>query len=169
MQTLDPVRPANKLANNNQKNIDHESPRYHIPHNQNTVGGGGKQNHYESATANQNDFLPREAWTDFSAAGDTQWRTQQRGRSTVTGGGVGALQSDTPAGRLYQFGAGRTLDRPGLLIAGMGSEWGDREEISPTMNSLESSDVTISTNSSSDTYNPKCVNTTPGLCNREST
>ena len=50
MQTLDPVRPTNKLANNNQKNIDHESPRYHIPHNQNTVGGG-KQNHYESANA----------------------------------------------------------------------------------------------------------------------
>ena len=124
--------------------------------------GGGHQDYLPRIGCNQADFLPREAWTDFSgsddwmdpaaAVGDRLRRIGPVGaggsiriprllRSSSRGGGGG--DSDlSPV-----CGGG---DRRSRLI----SSSSQSREISPTLNSLESSDVTMST-SSSETY-PKC-------------
>jgi len=176
MQTLDPGRHISSSVAKRAAAHSESSPRYQqLPHSKAATNA--------TSTGNQNDFLPREAWTDFSGTDDWQHR-QGNGAATVGG------KSQNPPNQFSK----NTLDCPGVLRAslrnnrdcwadsrssGGGSGGGDSaasrdtagsaesREISPTLNSLESSDVTISTNSS-DTYPPvtsyPAVSTYPPVC-----
>ena len=103
---------------------------------------------------NQNDFLPREAWTDFS--GSHAWISEagkERPRK------LAAREHVAPADGLRYPKAVSSRSRIGVPAAACSPDRRriscESREISPTCNSLESSDVTIST-SSSETY-PKAA------------
>ena len=105
---------------------------------------------------NQGDFLPREAWTDFSGSDD--WMETDPLREDRRTGRVGSGDG-CPAVRTRISSVQRDVSPPRRRVGS------STREISPTCNSLESSDVTIST-SSSETY-PKSGSNDPGPYSEE--
>ena len=113
------------------------SATYQAPRGHQGEYRGHQGDYLPRVGCNQADFLPREAWTDFSGSDD--WMEGDPLRD--------------PAARISRP---RDLSpHRRRLISASASR-----EISPTLNSLESSDVTMST-SSSETY-PKCSSQDPG-------
>ena len=186
MQTLDPVRHlSSNISSTVGKKADgynrSESPRYQIPHSK-------PPPHPKNGTAgNQNDFLPREAWTDFSGTNDWLHNAGLVAGETEQLLSVAGNGSNGGNNRQHYEFSKNTLDCPGAVRASLRagkdlsgwadtptrsstSGWADTRsssggesrdttasaesrEISPTtLNSVESSDVTISTTSSSDSH-----------------
>ena len=104
---------------------------------------------------NQNDFLPREAWTDFS--GSNAWISEAE-RAAAAGKERPRKLTREPVApadglRYPKMGGSRSrITAPAAACSPNRRRIScESREISPTCNSLESSDVTIST-SSSETY-----------------
>ena len=121
MQTLDPVRhlSSNISSNTAAKKSDvfgrSESPRYQIPHTKPPL----HPKNGTTAAGNQNDFLPREAWTDFSGTND--W-LRNAGLVAAAAGETEQLLSVAGNGgknrQQYEFSK-NTLDCPGAVRASL--------------------------------------------------
>ena len=107
--------------------------------------------HTHYVGCNQSDFLPRQAWTDFT--GTNEWMARERKeRRPPEGAELPGLRSTH---RLMDNVSSPIVGSRGRIIAsssgGASPRSSESREISPTCNSLESSDITMST-SSSETY-----------------